>query len=135
MTAIAIEIAGHASVTHPNTSNHSFRLAPPSRNSTDQTLRRPDSGVLNEEIPVYFVGRNQDGFWVARDAGDSIGGLFLLKASAFAFARRESLPAGCAIVLLSERFELDVANKGNPLIPLIGSIKRRMRPASLAAPR
>jgi len=135
MTAIAIERVGHASIAQPNSSRHSFRLVPPSRNSTDRTLRRPDSGVLNEEIPIYFVGRDRDGFWVARDAGGSIGGLFLLRASALGFARRESLPVGCAIVLPSERFELDVANKGNPLIPLIRSIKRLIRPASPAAPR
>jgi hypothetical protein len=73
-----------------------------------------DPGVVNASIPTFFVGRNHDGFWLARDARGENGGIFLFKHSALAFARRTSQPLGCAIILLSERFELDVENQGNP---------------------
>src|SRR5258705_3962205 len=55
---------------------------------------------------------------------ERIGGLFLLKNSALSFARRNSWPAGCATILLSERFELDLENKGNPLIAQLGLLIR-----------
>jgi hypothetical protein len=134
MTASAIPIA--SSIAHPDI-KRSVRpdRAPLGYSRTDRVLRRPDGSVLNESIPVFFVGRNRDGFWVARDAGGRIGGLFLLERSALAFAHRNCLPAGCAIVLPREHFELDVANDGNPLISWIGSIKRLIRPASRAARR
>jgi hypothetical protein len=81
-----------------------------------------DPGVLNEAIPAFFVGRNKEGFWVARDAKGRIGGIFLLENSALSFARRNSRPAGCATIFPSERFELDLENKGNPLAAQLGSL-------------
>jgi hypothetical protein len=75
-----------------------------------------DPGIVNEAIPAFFIGRNRDGFWLARDAKGHIGGMFLLKSSALSFARRHSRPAGCATIFPSERFELDLENQGNPLI-------------------
>jgi hypothetical protein len=39
----------------------------------------------------------------------------LLKRSALRFAARNSAPAGCATMFLSERFELDVENQGGVL--------------------
>jgi hypothetical protein len=88
-----------------------------------------DPTVINASIPTFFVGRNRDGFWLARDAGGENGGIFLFKSSATAFARRFSRPQGCAIVFLSERFELDVENRGNPLA---GYLKPLLRLVSLA---
>jgi hypothetical protein len=83
-----------------------------------------DPGIVNEAIPGFFIGRNKEGFWVARDVGGRIGGIFLLENSALAFAKRNSRPAGCATIFLSERFELDLENNGNPLIGHIGSLRR-----------
>jgi hypothetical protein len=83
-----------------------------------------DPGVVSEAIPAFFIGRNKEGFWVARDVKGRIGGLFLLKNSALLFARRNSWPAGCATIFLSERFELDLENKGNPLIAQLGLLIR-----------
>jgi hypothetical protein len=40
------------------------------------------------------------------------------------FARRNSQPGGCATIFLSERFELDLENKGNPLIAQLGLLIR-----------
>jgi hypothetical protein len=81
-----------------------------------------DPGIVNEAIPAFFIGRNKEGFWVARDARGRIGGIFLLENSALSFARRNSRPAGCATIFPSERFELDLENKGNPLAAQLGSL-------------
>jgi hypothetical protein len=39
--------------------------------------RRPDSGVLSESIPLFFIARNRAGLWVAREAKGRTGGIFL----------------------------------------------------------
>jgi hypothetical protein len=78
-----------------------------------------DAGIVSDAIPAFFIGRNRDGFWVARDAKGRIGGLFVLKASAVSFARLQSGLAGCATIFPTDRFELDLKNSGNPLIPYL----------------
>ena len=83
-----------------------------------------DPAILNEAIPAFFIGRNKEGFWVARDVSGRIGGIFLLENSALSFAKRSSRPAGCATIFLSERNELDLENKGNPLVAHLGSLLR-----------
>ena len=83
-----------------------------------------DPGIVNAAIPAFFIGRNKEGFWVARDAGGRIGGIFLLENYALSFVRRNSRPAGCATIFPSERFELDLENKGNPLAAELGSLIR-----------
>src|ERR1700694_3102842 len=79
-----------------------------------------DLGIVSDAIPAFFIGRNKEGFWVARDANGQIGGIFLLKNSAVSFARRISRPAGCATIFPSERFELDLKNQGNPFVTQLG---------------
>jgi len=80
-----------------------------------------DPSILNETIPAFFIGRNKEGFWVARDVNGQIGGIFLLENSALSFAKRNSEPAGCATIFPSERFELDLENRGNPFVVQLGS--------------
>ena len=87
-------------------------------------FRRLDPGIVNEAIPAFFIGRNQEGFWVARDVNGRIGGIFLLESSALSFARKNSRPAGCATIFPSERFELDLENNGNPLVAHLGPLMR-----------
>jgi hypothetical protein len=93
-----------------------------------------DPDVLNASIPAFFIGRDSEGFWLARDVRGESGGIFLLRSSALAFARRISGRAGCATIFPSERFELDVENDGNPLItylkPLFRLLTLLWRPAS-----
>jgi hypothetical protein len=85
-------------------------------------------------IPAFFIGRNMEGFWVARDAKGQIGGIFLLENSAVSFARKNSGPGGCATIFPSERIELDLDNKGNPLVAQLGWLrqlaKRYQQPSS-----
>jgi hypothetical protein len=90
-------------------------------------FRPLDPGIVNEAIPAFFIGRNMEGFWVARDAKGQIGGIFLLETSAVSFARKNSRPAGCATIFPSERIELDLDNKGNPLVAPLGWLKRLAR--------
>jgi len=95
-----------------------------------------DPGVVSDTIPAFFIGRNKEGFWVARDAKGRIGGLFLLEASALSFARNQSRPEGCATIYPSERIELDLENNGNSLLPKLIWLKRlamrgRLRMAAL----
>jgi len=92
------------------------RPAPEPRTVVTTPFQPLDPGVLNASIPAFFIGRNEDGFWLARDVKGTIGGIFLLESSALAFARRNAFPSGCATIFPSERFELDVENQGNLLI-------------------
>jgi len=83
--------------------------------ATAKFPRRPDPRVLSASIPLFFIGRNKHGFWVVRAAEGRTGGIFLLKRSALRFAAKNSVPAGCATMFLSDRFELDVENRGSML--------------------
>jgi hypothetical protein len=86
-----------------------------------------DPDILNETIPAFFIGRNKEGFWVARDVKGKIGGIFLLENSALSFARLNSGAEGCATIYLSESFELDLENRGNPLVAQLGTLIRFSR--------
>jgi len=87
-------------------------------------FRPLDPGIVNEAIPAFFIGRNREGFWIARDVKGRIGGIFLLESSALSFARKNSRPAGCATIFPSERFELDLENNGNPIVAHLRSLMR-----------
>jgi hypothetical protein len=86
-----------------------------------------DPGIVNDAIPAFFIGRNKEGFWVARDVKGQIGGIFLLETSALSFAKRNSRPLGCATISSPERFELDLENNGNPLVEYLGRLMRLTR--------
>jgi hypothetical protein len=70
-------------------------------------------------FPLFYIGRNHEGFWVVREAEGRIGGLFLLRCSALRFARQKSLPAGCATMFVTEPLELDLPNQGGRVAELI----------------
>jgi hypothetical protein len=84
-----------------------------------------DPNVVSDAIPAFFIGRDRDGFWVAREAKGRIGGLFLLKSSAVAFAHAEGGAAGCATIFPAESFELDLENEGNPFAAQLAPHVRR----------
>jgi hypothetical protein len=83
-----------------------------------------DPGIVNEAIPAFFIGRNKDGFWLARDVKGKLGGMFLLEGSALSFARRHCRPMGCATIFPSEKFELDLENQGNALAAYLAPLMR-----------
>jgi hypothetical protein len=78
--------------------------------------RRPDARVLNGVIPLFFIGRNKHGFWLAREARGRIGGLFFLRRSAYRFVQEASAPRGSATMFLAKPFALDTRNAGNPVV-------------------
>ena len=101
------------------------RTLPDDEPANATTPFRPlDASIVSDAIPAFFIGRNRDGFWVARDVKGQIGGIFLLKASAVSFARTQSEPTGCATIFATDRFELDLENSGNPLIPYLQPLMR-----------
>jgi hypothetical protein len=91
-------------------------LRPAAAGTITKFPRWPDSGAFSGSIPLFFIGRNKRGVWVAREAEGRTGGLFLLRRSALRFAEKHSAPLGCATMLLAGRFELDVDNRGNRLV-------------------
>ena len=80
----------------------------------------PAPDVLSEALPAFFIGRNRAGLWIAREARGRVGGLFLFKSSAVAFAHARS----CATIFPDERFELDLVNEGNPIVPHVANLVR-----------
>jgi hypothetical protein len=87
-----------------------------SRRAADTPFLRPGPEDLSEAIPVFFIGRNQHGHWVARGADGKSGGLFWRKQAAIRFATRSAWPARCATIFPTENIELDLENRGNPLL-------------------
>jgi hypothetical protein len=87
-------------------------------------FQRPGPDVVSEAIAVVFIGRNRDGFWVARDADGKFGGLFWRKDAALRFAKTNAGSAGCAALFPQTRFELDLENGGNPLVTYLGTARR-----------
>jgi len=97
---------------------------PEAQQAQAATLKPLDPDVVSASIPAFFIGRNKAGLWVAREANGRIGGLFLFKSSAVDFANRQSKPARCALVFPTDTFELDIENRGNPLIVLAARLLR-----------
>jgi hypothetical protein len=84
----------------------------PARHDHHELPGRPDSRVLSEAIPLFFIARNRHGLWVVREAEGRKGGIFLFKHSALRFAARMSAPAGCATMVLNGPLDLDVEHAG-----------------------
>ena len=104
--------------------HHESMRQPVAPTAATRLPQRPDPSILSEAIPLFFIGRNKDGFWVAREADGRVGGIFLHKHSALRFANRSAQPGGCATMFLSECFELDIENKGNPLVAHLGAARQ-----------
>jgi hypothetical protein len=101
------------------------KLPPPNHHATVTTQFQPlDPAIVNVTISAFFVGRNMEGFWVARDANGQIGGIFLLENSALSFARRKSEPGGCATIF---HLNSTLKNRDNRLATPIVSLTRLMR--------
>ena len=100
-------------------------IRPDDQPATVTALFQPlDPGIVNEAIPAFFIGRNREGFWLARDVKGKVGGIFLFESSALSFARRNSRPAGCATIFPFERFELDLENRGNRFVAQLRPVMR-----------
>jgi len=107
-------------------SNREARTAP---NKVIDFPKRPDLTVLNETIPLFYIGQNKKGLWVAREAEGRSGGLFLFRRTAVRFAREQSEATGCGLMFLNKPLELDIKNRGSdivePLAAAMDAAKRR----------
>lgn len=106
--------------------SHPGLQRPPATATVAKFPPRPDPSTLSESIPLFFVGRNRNGLWIAREAEGRTGGIFLFKRSALRFAQKNSGPSGCATMLLAGRLELDVNNHGNPLVARLAAVLHRV---------
>lgn len=99
--------------------------------AADTPFLRPGAEDLSEAIPVFFIGRNQHGHWVARGADGKSGGLFWRKQAAIRFATQSAWLARCATIFPTDNIELDLENQGNPLLAASGVTRtlRRLSPA------
>ena len=93
----------------------------PAAKATAGFPKRPDLSVLSETIPLFYIGQNRYGFWVAREAEGRSGGLFVCRRSAVRFARKRSEPAGYATMLLREPIDLDIENEGSRVVAALSS--------------
>jgi hypothetical protein len=89
--------------------------------------QRPDPSVLSESVPLFFISRDSDGFWIACGAEFRIGGVFLSQRSALRFAQHCSEPTRCATMMLSEPHDLDIENRGNRFVAQLRPAKRLVR--------
>lgn len=113
------------SLTEPGAwrASSSERLAPVDA----KALKRPGPEIVSPAIPLFFIGRDHDGFWIARDADGETGGLFLFRKSAVRFANESARARGWesgATMSVPQPFELDIENRGNALINILRSAKR-----------
>jgi hypothetical protein len=76
-------------------------------------LQRPDASIVSEAIPLFYIGRNRNGLWVAREAEGRTGGIFLSRRAAARFAKESCEPAGCATMFVPHPLELEFANRSN----------------------
>jgi hypothetical protein len=79
--------------------------------------QRPDASVISAAIPLFYIGRNRKGLWVAREAEGRSGGLFLTRRAAVRFAKESCEPAGCATMFVSQPLELDFDSTNGSAAP------------------
>jgi len=99
-------------------------LAAPVAGATAPWPERPAASVLSNSIPLFFISRDSDGFWIACEADFRIGGIFFSRRSALRFAERCSEPARCATMTLSGPHSLDIENRGNQLVGRLRPLRR-----------
>jgi hypothetical protein len=104
----------------------SVRRGSPSTSRDGRALRRPDARILNEAIPLVAIGRNQAGFWVARDCDSTTGRAFIFKGSAIRFAKRMKGQSGCALMFVNDGLELEPGDTGASQLPRLANIARNL---------
>lgn len=88
---------------------------------------RPDATSLDADAVLFLIGKNKDGFWVAREEHGCAGGRFFTERGALQFARRWASPLGCTTMRVSEPLELDFKGEGDTFIPLFAALKSARR--------
>lgn len=68
----------------------------------------PPSSSASAEPPLFFVGRDSRGNWVAQDQQHRCGGLFVSRAAAIKFALFENGHRPQAVIMVAGSLELDL---------------------------
>lgn len=93
-----MQIASHTMITMPLT-HPGFSEAQARGPSNETTCFEPlDPGVISASIPTFFVGRDRDGFWLARDTKGE------RAASSCSKARRSPLHGGLPGLSAAQQF-------------------------------
>ena len=74
------------------------------------------------ESPLFLVGKDRHGNWVARDQSGLCGGLFVGRDEALKFARAENGNRPQAIVMVDDVLELDMSTTPRAGRNLTGSV-------------
>jgi hypothetical protein len=99
-------------------------------NNLQTRSNRP--AVKGVESPLFLVGKDSHGNWVARDQSGLCGGLFVGRDEALKFARAENGNRPQAIVMVDDVLELDMGvTPPRPSRSLIGAVSaaKRTKPA------
>jgi hypothetical protein len=97
------------------------------RQAEGRLPRRPDASVINEAIPLFYIGRNRKGLWVAREAEGRIGGIFLTRRAAIRFAKETCEPMGCATMFVTQPLELGFTRSDTTAGPREGTANANER--------
>jgi len=85
--------------------------------------------------PLFLVGKDSQGHWVARDQSGLCGGLFVGRDEALKFARAENGNRPQAIVMVEHVLELDMSTTPRASRSLIGAASARPSKQSAQRPR
>jgi hypothetical protein len=86
------------------------------------------------ESPLFLVGKDSHGNWVARDQSGRCGGLFVGRDEALKFARAENGNRLQAIVMVEDVLELDMSTTPRASRSLLGATSTT-RPSKQSARR
>ena len=89
--------------------------------------------VKGLESPLFLVGKDSHGNWVARDQSGLCGGLFVGRDEALKFARAENGNRPQAIVMVDDVLELDMSvtpRASQSLIGAVSAAKQTKQPSS-----
>src|SRR5215813_14630672 len=91
--------------------------------------------VKGLESPLFLVGKDSHGNWVARDQSGLCGGLFVGRDEALKFARAENGNRPQAIVMVDDVLELDMSTTPRSSRRLVGAVSARPSRQSARRPR
>jgi hypothetical protein len=91
--------------------------------------------VKGLESPLFLVGQDRHGNWVARDQSGLCGGLFVGRDEALKFARAENGNRPQAIVMVDDVLELDMSTTPHASRALLGAASAARPKQSARRPR
>jgi hypothetical protein len=87
----------------------------------------PEANSLDRDAVRFLIGKDKDGFWVAREEYGCAGGRFFTERGAIQFAKRWASPLCCTTISVSDPLELDFKGEGDTFVPLAAALKGAYR--------